>query len=473
MATLLTKVRRFERPWSLRGRLLRILLITLSGVSLIYAGLVFLAILHQGQRNADRALQRSAELLLEFIEDRYRHSPADALGPLGEQDRDLPATRIWLWDNQGRALIGASAAPLLHGAGAPKFQDFTDDGGRWHVVTVWNESHTLELQVAGPLREATQGAGQLASLMVLALVLSLPGAGLLVWGAVARAVSPVPLAAAQVALRGPDDLREIPAEALPLELAPLVTAFNQLLGRVATALAQERLFAANAAHELRTPLAAIRINAQLAQRGPEAVSRPALEKLITNVDRMTRLIEQLLTLARLESGALARQGAERFRLDRLVDETLVELEGLRRARTIQVHRQVDAVVVDAPFQASYMLLRNLIENALRYTSEGSGEVTVRAHADGEGWHLAVWDNGPGISAAQVDLLLGNARAQRRIDASGTGLGLAIVRRVADLLQAEITIGVDSEGIGTRLDVHVRAPNALLAAQPIAQALPIG
>lgn len=453
MATLLTKVRRFERPWSLRRRLLRILLITLAALSLASAAFTFVVILHKAHRAADQSLERSAVLLLRFIEREYASGQRRFDALVGVTPTDLPDARISLWDARGRMLIGEESGRFQHGAGTPRFQDVADDGARWRAVTVWNEAHTLELQVAEPRPERFQGAAQLATLMVLALCVALPAAGLLIWGAVARAVSPVPLAAAHVALRGPDDLSEIPAEALPQELAPLVTSFNQLLARLATTLEQQRLFAANVAHELRTPLAAIRINAQLVQRGPDEVGRPALDKLIAGVDRMTRMIEQLLTLARLESGALGRIGPERFRLNRLIDETLAELEGLGRSRGVSLTRQADTAEVSAPFQASHMLLRNLVENALRYT-QGGGVVQVSSGATPRGWYLDVADDGPGLGASQAAVLRGHAAPQRRADGSGSGLGLSIVRRLVELMEADIDVGPGLGGRGTRVRVDV-------------------
>ena len=433
--------------------MLRILLITLSAVSLGSAAFTFVVILHKAYRNADASLERSASLLLRFIEREYAADSSNFDELVGEQHSGDGGARIRLWDGHGRLLVGDGPAIFAHGHGVPAYQDAQAAGVHWRAYTVWNAAGTLELQVAEPRIDRFQGALQLGWLLLIALGIALPGAGLLVWGAVARAVSPVPLAAAQVAQRGPDDLREIPAEALPQELAPLVTSFNQLLGRLATALQQERLFAANAAHELRTPLAAIRINAQLVQRGTPDVAGPALDKLIAGVDRMTRLLEQLLAFARLESGALARMGSDSFQLSRLVDETLAELEPLGRGRRIRIQRRVDGGSVDAPFQAAHMLLRNLVENALRYAPTG-GHVQIVASGAARSWRLEVADEGPGIPPAHRAVLLGEAPPQQRADGTGTGLGLAIVRRLIELLAAEVRLEPGVGGLGTRVIVTV-------------------
>ncbi|MEW6253565.1 MAG: ATP-binding protein, partial [Planctomycetota bacterium] len=226
---------------------------------------------------------------------------------------------------------------------------------------------------------------------------------------------------------------------LPDEVAPLRTALNALIRRVAEAFDNERRFTADAAHELRTPLAALKVQAQVALRAQADDSRRhALAQVIAGVDRMTHLVEQLLTLARVEPNRVDVAG-HAFDPASIIQEVCAEM--LPRA-----HGQNQSLLVVAPAGCTLAMapawlaiaLRNLVDNALRYAGEGA-RVEVRLARTASGCALSVADDGPGV-APELRARLAARFVRGETDSEGCGLGLSIVARVAELSRARLELG---------------------------------
>lgn len=284
------------------------------------------------------------------------------------------------------------------------------------------------------------------------LLYGLPLLGGWIWFATWRGLKPLDELAAELGKRAPEHLDPVAPVAAPREIRPLLDALNALFGRVGLALDNERRFTADAAHELRTPLAAIAAQAQVAARARDVVERDhALTQLSASARRASHLVEQLLTLARLDPAAgLA---MSELRLDTLAAEVCAD----HGARAVEKNI---ALELDAPAPVAVIgndamlrvLLRNLIDNAVRYTPVG-GKVGVGVTAQ----QLTVCDSGPGIPAAQ------RADALRRLhrlagqDIEGSGLGLSIVARIAELHRARLEL---ADGHGqSGLSVRVRFPRS--------------
>jgi len=226
---------------------------------------------------------------------------------------------------------------------------------------------------------------------------------------------------------------------LPSEIAPLRSAFNALIRRVTEAFENERRFTADAAHELRTPLAALKVQAQVAQRAQTPGSQQhALSQVIAGVDRMTHLVEQLLTLARVDP---ARQGDAPPPIDPapLIAEVCAELLSLapQQGQILSVDAAPGCrIAVTAPWLR--IALRNLIDNARRYAGEGA-RIEVRLTRDETGCAITVADDGPGVPPALRTQL--TARFVRgEVEGEGCGLGLSIVARIAALAHAQFELG---------------------------------
>ncbi|WP_126446045.1 ATP-binding protein [Sulfuricystis multivorans] len=298
-------------------------------------------------------------------------------------------------------------------------------------------------------------AEHLLKTMLTPLLFGLPILGAWIWFATRHGFRPLDQIAAEVACRTPDRLDPLAPEAAPGEIRPLIDAINDLFARLANSLEAERRFTSDAAHELRTPLAAIVTQAQVAARARDAAERDhALAQLVTGAQRARHLVEQLLTLARLDPAADLPMSE--LRLDRLAAEVCAEhgAAALEKniALTLDAPQAVTLTGVDAMLR---VLLRNLLDNAIRYTPAG-GKVGVGVAARGGQIELRVADDGPGIPADQ------HAQALRRLhrlagqDIEGCGLGLSIVARIAELHHARLEMGEGLEGRGLSVTVKFGA-----------------
>jgi two-component system OmpR family sensor kinase len=235
----------------------------------------------------------------------------------------------------------------------------------------------------------------------------------------------------------------------------MVSQLNGLLERLSGAIETQRRFTADAAHELRTPLAALQLQIQVLERAQTPEDRSeALAQLRAGARRANRLVEQLLTLARLEPEAAQGEAAP-VRLDRLAAGSVAEIEPLAAAKPVELRLgHIEPVMVVGREDALRTLLDNLVGNAIRYTPAG-GRVTVDACSDAEGPLLAVTDNGPGIPVEERQRVFDRFYRVPRIGASGSGLGLAIVKSIADAHRARVELAEGETGTG--LSVRVRFP----------------
>jgi two-component system OmpR family sensor kinase len=291
-----------------------------------------------------------------------------------------------------------------------------------------------------------------ASLPLLAFVLVLTALILLV---VKRALQPLDRLARAVAGRSPSALAPLSSADMPPELQPVVQALNTLLGKFDDALTMQRTFVADAAHELRSPLTALKLQLQLAERAnSDAARSAALAKLHERLDRGTHLVQQLLSLARHEGGHAAAQ-LQQVDLGQLLETAVIDHSVLADSRAIDLAGEVrGSVLARADRDGLRVLLNNLIDNALRYTQQG-GQVDVSAGVERRRPYLRVADNGPGVPPQERGRLFDRFYRPDGNTARGCGLGLSIVKSVADLHGAEVELDCNSGGSG--LVVTVRLP----------------
>jgi len=248
---------------------------------------------------------------------------------------------------------------------------------------------------------------------------------------------------------------------LPEELRPLANSLNALLARLSDALNAQRRFTADAAHELRTPLAALKLQVELVARAPDDAARAAaLAELEEGVDRASHLVEQLLAMARLEPEALAKNFGD-CDLIGLAKDVIVPRAALAADRSIDLGLARESTVHARGDAASLsMLLANLLDNALRYTPEG-GRIDVAVDDDAGHAVISVADTGPGIPAHDRERVFDRFHRGENTDdgrgPTGSGLGLSIVKRIADAHGATVTLDAGSDGHG--LIVRVRFPAA--------------
>ncbi len=343
------------------------------------------------------------------------------------------------YDRAGRPWMRASGQiPVLPLPDHPGFVTATVDGTPWRLlrqdladrILVVGEQQTVRGYLSAELVEHLMWP-VLIALALMALSLA--------WG-LRVGLRPLGRLAVEVSALEPGRMDAV-AEPRERELRPLVRALNGLLGRLMATLERERRFTADAAHELRTPLAAVRLHAELARdsRVP-ATRRQALDDLLSGIDRSSRLLDQLLTLARVDP-LLTPARSEPVDLAPLVHGVVAELGALSAGRVRIIGTQTP------PFRGDPLLLRvlirNLIDNALRYTI---GAVTVAMTAEG----LSVCDTGPGLPES-VRTRLGERFVRGETgDAQGSGLGLSIVLRIAQLHGIDVQIGTEEGGMRVTL-----------------------
>ena len=323
------------------------------------------------------------------------------------------------------------------------------DSGRqlWRSYAVVARDRVIQVAQPQAIRRSLAARAALRSVAPLG-ALALP-LGLLVWWLVSHFLRPLERLAAELRGRQADALSPLPVAGLPQETAPLVEALNALLQRLAQALSAQRDFLADAAHELRSPLTALKLQLQALRRAEAPVAREAaLAALGEGIGRAQRLVEQLLALARSEAAPAAHEPVD---LEALATEVIAALWPLAQAR-----RQALALEAPEPRQvagdraALYALLRNLVDNALRYSPEG-GAVTVTVGGAPQAPLLTVDDSGPGIPAAERARVFDRFWRRASGQGDGSGLGLAIVQAVAQRHHATLRLD-DAPAGGLRVQV---------------------
>ena len=401
-----------------------------------------------------RLLQLSATVLA-FA----RHELAEAgfaPGPQHVDDRpsglDL-RYRYQVW-HQGRLLLHSPDAPTgqpLAGGHAAGFFDARLDGQMLRSHVTAPDAAGLEVQVGELLDPDGPGLPLPGRDVLLMMAASVAIVGLVAAAMLVRALRPVAEAEQRLRQRAPHELQPLPLDGLPDEVRPLMSALNDHLGRAAERLSRETGFTALAAHELRTPLAALRMQVQVAMRAPDAETRQAqLAAVLGSVDRHAHLIDQLLTLARVEQGP----GADRHPVPLRALCMAVAAEQRRRGSTIAVSGP-ELAVPGWDF-ALQVLVRNLLGNALAHAPAGAAiAVQLSTAADGR-VVLCVDDAGPGIPADDRSRVFQRfVRLDRSMRTPGSGLGLSIVRAVADVHGAAVAL-LDSPLGGLRVRVVLPA-----------------
>ncbi|WP_326540611.1 ATP-binding protein [Pseudorhodoferax sp.] len=398
----------------------------------------------------DEALEETARLALALGAEQERGATARAAPALAGESR----LKLYyqLVGPDGRVRSRAEDAPAEPFVRGDRRHDFHDnvwvDGAYWRVYVERDARTGLTAQVGQPWKERLELLEDMAEKLAwpaLALLLLL---GAVCWLAIRRQLAPLERTAAGIAAKSPQDLSPVAGAGQPRELRPILDALNALLARLGTALQSERRFTADAAHELRTPLAALRMRVQLIERQQDAPAA-SLRALREDVDRCTALVESLLALARLdpEHGSLARQRVDLAELFEGLDRSAAQ------ARGIQVTHAAEGTTLQAEPALLASALRSLLDNAVRYGRPG-GRVHLAAQARPDGGvRLSVRDDGPGVAPADRARLgerffrvLGTGQA-------GNGLGLSIVARIAALHGASLRFedGLDGQGLAVLLD----------------------
>jgi two-component system sensor histidine kinase TctE len=395
--------------------------------------------------NNDRILVDLPEVALQILQTResgqlfYLVTGPDREFVSGEPDLPRPpeeapeatADRVQYYDDEYNSLVIRAVAlrvPVQPGS------------GRGAVL----------IQVAERVTARDEFARQIILRMVLPQGILILLAGLAVWYGVGRGLAPLSTLRREIESRSHRDLSALSEEQAPQEVRPLINAMNDLLARLGTAISAQQRFIADAAHQLRTPIAGLKTQTELALRQ----SRPGqvdetLQQLRTAAEHSARLVNQLLSLAQAEPGAKLGQAVERLDLARLARDATTEWvpRALERHIDLGYDGEEGAAWIEGDVFPVRDMIGNLLDNAIRYTQHG-GQVTVRVTAGTDAVVLTVEDNGPGIPEQERERVFERFYRVLGTGTEGCGLGLAIVREIALSHHAEVTLAAGAGGRGT-------------------------
>ena len=427
--------------YSLRRRLVWLLTSSVAMIWLLSVLVVYQRAHHEADELLDNQLRQVAETLLAIV---AGGEVEDFVEELQENNRHNPvpiAFEVWHGKHGHMQRLVTSAGHGGFESGVkPGFSEHPHQGASWRFYAAQDGDAEYQVIVGQAHAARERLAREIGLSLLMPAAFALPLMALAVWWGVGRSLRPVNEVAQQVAALDPQQMAPLDDGApLPREIAPLRSALNALIRRVNEAFETERRFTADAAHELRTPLAALKVQAQVARRAHTADSQQhALAQVIAGVDRMTHLVEQLLTLARVDPASQAAAPSPSDPAD-AVAAVCAELLPLAQQHgqhlAVEVAEDCSVAVSAAWLQIA---VRNLVDNALRHAGEGA-RIEVHLARSGAGCTLSVIDDGPGV-APDLRSRLSARFVRGATEGEGCGLGLSIVARIATLSHAQLELG---------------------------------
>lgn len=382
------------------------------------------------------------------------------LNILPEKFPEFEEVKFQVWNRNKQLILRTPQTPLTSPDSLNLgFNDRWIDNEAWRFFYSYDPDTGLSVITSErfELREALETHITRDSILI--MLISYPFLGLLIWLIVERGLDSLKRIATEVRNRDPNYLDPVKVEYVPTEIKPMIDELNELLQRLGAALEREKRFAADAAHELRTPLAALKAHAQVAAKAATNEEREeALRKVLTGVDRSAHVIQQLLIFSKMvpeaSHGELMSIDLGKQATDVIAD---IAPEAISKNTDIElvVDKDITPIIMGFP-TAIHILIRNLVDNAIRYTPAGSS-IRVLVQADEKNVFLKVIDNGPGIPEELRDRVFERFFRVLGNKSTGSGLGLGIVQQIVMLHGAEISLSTPASGMG--LEVTVTFPRA--------------
>lgn len=438
------------------------------------------------QRSLEQ-IQKSLDTIPEKLETQYKKYFANSHETANFMDK----FNFQVWDKQGKL--------LLHSTTAPRIPLSTENDGftnshineqKWRVFNSYNQKAGIKTVLAEHHDTRNELGRRIAQDDLYIMLLTFPLSGLLIWIIIGRGLDSLNRVAKEVSNRAPTHLEPVDMEEIPEEIKPVIDELNKLFYRLKEGFEREKRFAADAAHELRTPLAALKTQAQVALNSNDIVEKnQALQKLIASVNRSTHIVHQLLTMSRLVPEVSIREEETRVNLAALTREILAMLAPTAIEKQIELEFENDKTAPEFPGNATALsiLVRNLVDNAIRYTQRG-GHIIVRLKTETEkilakplrksspekdskyaetpettpGKTLSpakqfiileVQDNGPGIPPELQSRVFERFFRVLGTESTGSGLGLAIVEQICSLHGGFIRLFAPEEGTGLIVKVY--------------------
>jgi two-component system, OmpR family, sensor histidine kinase QseC len=466
------------RSTSIRRRLMGLILVSVGAVWAVMFAWSFSNATHEVGEWDDARLIQLAHLLSQLDEPSLARLASTGIDVRNEYTRASPALdddtdvqpRAALFevrDESGQLIaVSPGLATLKHvadpGEAAEGVHVVKIGDGTWLAYALRDSATGRSVRVLEPANTRSDLTTGVASRVARPIVIALPVLALLVWFSVGHSFKPLSAISNAVRTRDGRNLEPIHVNPSPAEVRPLVDAINQLLARLQQSIMRERAFTADAAHELKTPLAAIKVQAQVALAAHDGgQQQQAMQRVVQGVDRSAHLAEQLLLLARLDEHDTVASAP--VRLHEVASESIAfraPHAGEKSMHVVLAGDQDAEVLADRALART--LIDNLLDNAIKYGEVG-GRVHISVLADAQTVSVTVSDNGPGVSDEErrrlTDRFFRGSAASGGVNGntSGSGLGLSIVARIAAHFNAQVHIG---SGIGRRgLAVQIAFPRA--------------
>lgn len=406
---------------------------------------------------------------LNDIQDALNQIPDEAEKFFEEMREDEPdytyedKYQFQVYDDAGKLLLHSANSPNEPLAPGKHGFSFKNIGNvPWRIFSTYNPSLKATIVVAERYDIRNELAHKITLDDVYIMMLTYILAGFLIWIIIGRGLASIKRVADEVGYRAPTYLEPVNLEAVPEEIVPLVDELNRLFLRLQLAFEREKRFAGDAAHELRTPLAALKTQAQVASKATTEEERQAvLQNLITGVDRCAYVVQQLLTLSQLVPESNTYYETSELNLPKVTAETIAQLVpyALEKQIDIELESDKENLMIHGNATAISILIRNLVDNAIRYTPEqGSIHVVIKESSD----HviLRVTDTGPGIPPELRARVFERFFRVLGTKATGSGLGLSIVQQIAKLHNAEVKLGSPSNNIGLEIEIQFPKENII-------------
>ncbi len=362
-----------------------------------------------------------------------------------------------IWDSHGRMILHSGNAPSIPlSSGKDGLSTLWLNSESFRVDTLFDPKTDLTFMVAERANYRQQLENQLTQDSIFIMLITYPFLGFLIWIIVGRGLDTLKKVAKEVRHRAPSYLKPVDLDAVPSEIEPLVSELNHLFGRLQEAFEREKRFTADAAHELRTPLAALNTHTQVALRAKTPEERKdALLKVLAGVNRGTHVVQQLLTLNRMVPEATINEPVS-LDLTREAADIAAQLapEAIAKNIDLELVAPDERPHIRGNATAIGILIRNLVDNAIRYSPEKS-TITIKIEQTPTKVILRVIDNGPGIPEELRERVFERFFRVIGNQATGSGLGLSIVAQITKLHNAEIELKTPENGKG--LDFQILFP----------------
>ena len=439
---------KIRKRYSLKSRLLWYIMVAIALTAVFQVYMAFQTTVHETDELFDYQMQQVAYSLRPATQGAGIGSADTRMDNDNDEDDEF-VIQIWA---PGKAQPFQSNDTVAQLTRTPEgFSSTHLQGKLFRVFALTSGDHLIQVAQEAGLRDKI--AGKQAFRTVAPILATLPLLLFLVWRGVSQAFAPIARITSQLASRRGNQLQSLSSEGLSREVAPFVEEVNSHYERVRHTLESQRQFLADAAHELRSPIAALNLQMEVLSRTLDNEQQEkAAQSLKTGINRAARVIEQMLTLENQQALLAGQRTRSAVDLSRVVDRTLQDVQDQASAKCIAVHANVSTgYMVSGDFEMLAIMVRNVLDNAIRYTPEG-GTITATLERRPAEVTLSVQDNGPGIPPEYMDRVFDRFFRVPGSVGNGSGLGLAIVSEIAGFHHASVTMDPVSHEGGLNLQI---------------------